>query len=96
MFISALSSHDYILKIVPTIYEKLDGTKHFSYQYTWAHKVLIIIIMIIMMIIIIIIIIIMIIIITLIIIMIKIIIIIMMMMMMMIIINLELYYHNCR
>lgn len=35
---NALSSHDYVLKIVPTIYEKLDGTKHFSYQYTWAHK----------------------------------------------------------
>ncbi|XP_031563527.1 endoplasmic reticulum-Golgi intermediate compartment protein 1-like [Actinia tenebrosa] len=35
---NALSSHDYILKIVPTIYEKLDGTTQFSYQYTWAYK----------------------------------------------------------
>ncbi|KXJ18404.1 endoplasmic reticulum-Golgi intermediate compartment protein 1 [Exaiptasia diaphana] len=35
---NALSSHDYILKIVPTIFQKLDGTTKFSYQYTWAYK----------------------------------------------------------
>lgn len=35
---NSLSSHDYVLKIVPTIYEKLDGSKTFTYQYTWAHK----------------------------------------------------------
>jgi len=36
---AGLSSHDYVLKIVPTIYEKLDGTSIFTYQYTWAYKV---------------------------------------------------------
>lgn len=35
---NALSSHDYVLKIVPTIYEKLDGTVQNTFQYTWAHK----------------------------------------------------------
>ncbi|EDO49249.1 predicted protein [Nematostella vectensis] len=35
---NGLASHDYILKIVPTIYQKLDGTTTFSYQYTWAYK----------------------------------------------------------
>ncbi|CAH3176897.1 unnamed protein product, partial [Porites evermanni] len=36
--VNSLSSHDYVLKIVPTIYEKLDGSKTFTYQYTWAYK----------------------------------------------------------
>ena len=35
----ALASHDYILKIVPTVYEDLSGRKRFSYQYTVANKV---------------------------------------------------------
>jgi hypothetical protein len=34
-----ISSHDYVLRVVPTIYEKLDGTKLYSFQYTWAYKV---------------------------------------------------------
>ncbi|XP_046851324.1 endoplasmic reticulum-Golgi intermediate compartment protein 1-like [Xenia sp. Carnegie-2017] len=33
-----LSSHDYILRVVPTIYEKLDGTQLYSFQYSWAYK----------------------------------------------------------
>ena len=36
---TALASHDYILKIVPTVYEDLSGRKRFSYQYTVANKV---------------------------------------------------------
>lgn len=36
----ALASHDYILKIVPTVYEDLSGKQKFSYQYTVANKVL--------------------------------------------------------
>lgn len=36
---SALASHDYILKIVPTVYEDLSGKQKFSYQYTVANKV---------------------------------------------------------
>ncbi|CAH3188275.1 unnamed protein product, partial [Porites evermanni] len=36
--VNSLSSHDYVLKIVPTIYEKLDGSRTFTYQYTWAYK----------------------------------------------------------
>eukprot|EP00064_Thunnus_orientalis_P000128 superscaffoldBa00000006_g128 len=35
-----LASHDYILKIVPTVYEDLSGKQRFSYQYTVANKVL--------------------------------------------------------
>lgn len=37
---AALASHDYILKIVPTVYEDLSGKQKFSYQYTVANKVL--------------------------------------------------------
>lgn len=37
---AALASHDYILKIVPTVYEDLSGRQRFSYQYTVANKVL--------------------------------------------------------
>ncbi|XP_061642655.1 endoplasmic reticulum-Golgi intermediate compartment protein 1 isoform X3 [Phyllopteryx taeniolatus] len=33
-----LASHDYILKIVPTVYEDLSGKQRFSYQYTVANK----------------------------------------------------------
>uniref|UniRef100_A0A3P8NNB7 Endoplasmic reticulum-Golgi intermediate compartment protein n=1 Tax=Astatotilapia calliptera TaxID=8154 RepID=A0A3P8NNB7_ASTCA len=33
-----LASHDYILKIVPTVYEDLSGRQRFSYQYTVANK----------------------------------------------------------
>jgi len=35
---NGLSSHDYVLRIVPTIYEKRDGSLQNSFQYTWAHK----------------------------------------------------------
>ncbi|MGH0139126.1 UNVERIFIED_CONTAM: hypothetical protein FKN15_068847 [Acipenser sinensis] len=33
-----LASHDYILKIVPTVYEDMAGKHRFSYQYTVANK----------------------------------------------------------
>ncbi|XP_054723272.1 endoplasmic reticulum-Golgi intermediate compartment protein 1-like [Uloborus diversus] len=33
-----IDSHDYVMKIVPTIYENLDGLKVQSYQYTSAYK----------------------------------------------------------
>ncbi|GFT27797.1 endoplasmic reticulum-Golgi intermediate compartment protein 1 [Nephila pilipes] len=33
-----IESHDYVMKIVPTIYESLDGLKVESYQYTYAYK----------------------------------------------------------
>lgn len=39
---AALASHDYILKIVPTVYEDLSGKLKFSYQYTVANKVLLV------------------------------------------------------
>uniref|UniRef100_A0A7N5JNW3 Endoplasmic reticulum-Golgi intermediate compartment protein n=1 Tax=Ailuropoda melanoleuca TaxID=9646 RepID=A0A7N5JNW3_AILME len=33
-----LASHDYILKIVPTVYEDKSGKQRYSYQYTVANK----------------------------------------------------------
>lgn len=36
---TALASHDYILKIVPTVYEDRNGKQRYSYQYTVASKV---------------------------------------------------------
>lgn len=36
---AALASHDYILKIVPTVYEDKNGKQRYSYQYTVANKV---------------------------------------------------------
>lgn len=33
-----IESHDYVMKIVPTIYEKLDTARVESYQYTYAYK----------------------------------------------------------
>lgn len=36
---AALASHDYILKIVPTVYEDMGGKQRYSYQYTVANKV---------------------------------------------------------
>lgn len=36
---TALASHDYILKIVPTVYEDMSGKQRYSYQYTVANKV---------------------------------------------------------
>ncbi|XP_076367826.1 endoplasmic reticulum-Golgi intermediate compartment protein 1-like isoform X1 [Tachypleus tridentatus] len=33
-----IGSHDYVMKIVPTIYEDLSGRKTESYQYTYAYK----------------------------------------------------------
>uniref|UniRef100_A0A8C5UYG1 Endoplasmic reticulum-Golgi intermediate compartment protein n=1 Tax=Microcebus murinus TaxID=30608 RepID=A0A8C5UYG1_MICMU len=35
----SLASHDYILKIVPTVYEDKSGKQRYSYQYTVANKV---------------------------------------------------------
>ena len=35
----AESSHDYYIKIVPTVYEDLWGNQNISYQYTFAYKV---------------------------------------------------------
>uniref|UniRef100_A0A0R3QV60 Endoplasmic reticulum-Golgi intermediate compartment protein 1 n=1 Tax=Brugia timori TaxID=42155 RepID=A0A0R3QV60_9BILA len=31
-------THDYVLKIVPSVYEDITGNKKYSYQYTYAHK----------------------------------------------------------
>uniref|UniRef100_A0A915Q235 Endoplasmic reticulum-Golgi intermediate compartment protein 1 n=1 Tax=Setaria digitata TaxID=48799 RepID=A0A915Q235_9BILA len=31
-------THDYVLKIVPSVYENINGNKKYSYQYTYAHK----------------------------------------------------------
>lgn len=33
-----IESHDYVMKIVPTIYQSLDGLTVHSYQYTYAYK----------------------------------------------------------
>nr|CAB3243438.1 endoplasmic reticulum-Golgi intermediate compartment protein 1 [Phallusia mammillata] len=33
-----LSSHDYVMKIVPTVYETINGKTHYMYQYTHAYK----------------------------------------------------------
>ena len=35
----AYASHDYIMKIVPTIYEDVRGNQMFPFQYTYAHRV---------------------------------------------------------
>ncbi|XP_078589064.1 endoplasmic reticulum-Golgi intermediate compartment protein 1-like [Branchiostoma floridae x Branchiostoma japonicum] len=35
---NALSSHDYFLKIVPTIFENRSDKKSFAFQYTYAYK----------------------------------------------------------
>lgn len=32
------SSHDYVMKIVPTVYETIDGDTKYMYQYTHAYK----------------------------------------------------------
>lgn len=32
-------SHDYLLKIVPTIYETLSGTRRYPYQFTFFYRV---------------------------------------------------------
>ena len=32
-------SHDYYMKVVPTVYEDLWGEQKISYQYTYAYKV---------------------------------------------------------
>ncbi len=34
----ASASHDYIMKIVPTIYEEIDGSLLYPYQFTFAHR----------------------------------------------------------
>uniref|UniRef100_A0A0R3RY80 Endoplasmic reticulum-Golgi intermediate compartment protein 1 n=1 Tax=Elaeophora elaphi TaxID=1147741 RepID=A0A0R3RY80_9BILA len=31
-------THDYVLKIVPSVYEDINGNKKYGYQYTYAHK----------------------------------------------------------
>jgi hypothetical protein len=33
-----MSSHDYIMKIVPTIYEEINGNQIYPYQFTYAHR----------------------------------------------------------
>ena len=39
LYLSAASSnHEYVIKIVPTIYEDLSGSKLAAYQYTYAYK----------------------------------------------------------
>ncbi len=35
---SGLESHEYVMKIVPTTYEDLDGVKLVAYQYTYAYR----------------------------------------------------------
>lgn len=35
---NALSSHDYIMKVVPSVYETINGDVLYSYQYTSAYK----------------------------------------------------------
>ena len=37
--VAAMESHDYIMKIVPTVYEHISGNRVVSYQYTYAYKV---------------------------------------------------------
>ena len=37
--VTAMESHDYIMKIVPTVYEDISGGRLVSYQYTYAYKV---------------------------------------------------------
>ena len=39
LFIS--ESHEYVMKIVPTTYEDLGGTRMVAYQYTYAYRYLI-------------------------------------------------------
>ncbi|XP_039257669.1 endoplasmic reticulum-Golgi intermediate compartment protein 1-like [Styela clava] len=34
----ALSSHDYVMKIVPTVHENINGDMQYAYQYTSAYK----------------------------------------------------------
>ncbi|XP_060075500.1 endoplasmic reticulum-Golgi intermediate compartment protein 1-like [Ylistrum balloti] len=35
---NAIHTHDYIVKIVPTVYEDIKGNIHFPYQYTYSHR----------------------------------------------------------
>jgi hypothetical protein len=35
---SGLESHEYVMKIVPTTYEDLNGVKLVAYQYTYAYR----------------------------------------------------------
>lgn len=35
---NTLESHDYVMKVVPTIYEDMSGTQLTSYQYTYAYR----------------------------------------------------------
>lgn len=36
--VNSMESHDYIVKLVPTIFEDLSGNRKQSYQYTYAYK----------------------------------------------------------
>lgn len=36
--VNAIHTHDYIVKIVPTVYEEIDGKIHFPYQYTYSYR----------------------------------------------------------
>ena len=38
-FIAAASTHDYYMKVVPTVYETSYGTQYYPYQYTFAQRV---------------------------------------------------------
>lgn len=38
MSLKAIESHEYHMKIVPTIYEDLSGNNANSFQYTYAYK----------------------------------------------------------
>jgi len=35
---NSISSHDYVMKVVPTVYETIDGDTKYMYQYTHAYK----------------------------------------------------------
>ena len=43
MFISAQATHDYIIRVVPSVYVNKDNSKRFPYQYTYSYRVNIII-----------------------------------------------------
>ena len=42
--VPAMESHDYIMKIVPTVYEDISGNRIVSYQYTYAYKVRVVVV----------------------------------------------------
>ena len=38
LWVNISESHEYVMKIVPTTYEDLGGTKIVAYQYTYAYR----------------------------------------------------------